>query len=286
MRAALLAAPLLLLAAPAVAQDVTNPPATAPVNPPETGGDRITVALGAASVPDYEGASSNEWIPAGAIIGRVSGIDFFTRGTQLYVDLVPDAPGPGTGLEFGPIVAARFDRTNKVDQPQVRALGKIDTAWEVGGFVGVTRTGVVTSDYDVLTLRLAYLRDVSDTHDSYVLTPQINYTTPLSTTTLVSLGASADYVGKGYGRTYFSVTPAQSLASGLRPFDAGKSGWKRLNLQAFAVQSLSGDLRRGWGIGAGVLYGRLFGRYKDSPIVRDVGDADQWSAAVGITYTF
>lgn len=273
-------------ATPALAQDATNPVATAPAQTPDTAGDRITIGLGAASVPDYEGASSNEWIPAAVVIGRVKGLDFFTRGTQLYVDFVPDGPGVGTNFELGAIAGARFDRTNKVDQPRVRALGKVDTAIEVGGFVGVSRTGVVTSDYDVLTARVGVVQDVSGTHKSYVVTPQINYTTPLSIRTLVSIGASADYVGKGYGRTYFSVTPAQSLTSGLRAYDASKSGWKRLNLQAFALQSLSGDIRRGWGVGGGVLYGRLLGRYKDSPIVADVGDRDQWTFAAGLSYTF
>lgn len=277
---------LALTAAPAFAQDVTNPVAAPPIETPDTGADRITIAAGVATVPRYEGADSNQFIPAAAVIGRVSGFDFFTRGTQLYVDIARDQPGPGLNTELGPIIGARFDRTNRVDNDQVAALGKIDTAWEVGGFFGVSQTGVITSDFDVLTARVAYLHDVSGTHGSYVITPQLNYSTPLSTRTLVSLGASADYVGKGYGRTYFSITPAQSAASGLPAYDAADSGWKRLNVQFFAVQSLSGDLRRGFAVGAGVLYGRLFGRYKDSPIVSDVGDADQWTAAAGLTYTF
>lgn len=273
----------LTLAAPAWAQNATNPAATPPAATPDDGGNRITVALGAAYVPDYEGASSNEIIPAAAVIGRAYGLDFFTRGTQLYVDLVPDRPGPGTDFEIGAIAGVRLDRTNKVDNRRVRALGKVDTAVELGGFVGVSRTGVITSEYDVLTARVAYVRDVANAYDSYVITPQINYTTPLSTRTLVSLGVSADYVGKKYGRTYFSVNGAQSLASGLPIYDASDSGWKRLNLQFFALQSLSGDLRRGFGIGGGVLYGRLFGRYKNSPVV---SDADQWSGVVGVSYTF
>lgn len=51
-------------------------------------------------------------------------------------------------------------------------------------------------------------------------------------------------------------------------------------------QSLSGDLRRGFGIGAGVIYGRMLGKYKRSPIVSDAGDASQLAAAIGLTYTF
>jgi outer membrane scaffolding protein for murein synthesis (MipA/OmpV family) len=247
---------------------------------------RLTVGVGAATLPDYEGADKNNVAPGAVLIGKVANHDFFTRGTQLYVNLIPSRSGPGTNVELGVIGAARLDRTSKVDNVQVRALGKIDTAWEAGGYVGISRTGVITSDYDTLTVRVAYVHDLSDVHDSYVVTPQVNYATPLSTRTLVSVGASADYVGKGYGRTYFAVTPAGSLASGLRTYSINDSGWKRYNLSAFVLQSLSGDLRRGFGLGAGVLYGRMLGKYKRSPIVSDVGDADQLAAAVGLTYTF
>jgi outer membrane protein len=103
---------------------------------------------------------------------------------------------------------------------------------------------------------------------------------------LVAFGLSADYAGKGFGRTYAAVTPIGTINSGLRTYDINDSGFRRVNVSAFALQSLSGDLRRGFGVGAGVLYGRMLGKYKDSPIVADVGDADQWLGAVGLTYTF
>ena len=91
-----------------------------------------------------------------------------------------DTGSVGINYEVGVIAAVRTDRTGRVDNRQVRALGKIDTAYEVGGFVGIGKTGVITSDYDTLTARVAYIHDVSGTHDSYVITPQVNYTTPLS----------------------------------------------------------------------------------------------------------
>ncbi|RUN75466.1 MipA/OmpV family protein [Sphingomonas sp. TF3] len=247
---------------------------------------RVTIGVGAATLPDYEGADENSITPGAIVVGKIADHDLFTRGTQLYFNLIPSGSGPGTNFELGVIGAVRLDRTNKVDDLRVRALGKLDTACEAGGYVGISRTGVITSDYDTLTVRVAYVHDLSDAYDSYVVTPQINYATPLSPRTLVSVGASADYVGKGYGRTYFGVTPAGAIASGLRAYSINDSGWKRYNLTAFVLQSLSGDLRRGFGLGAGVLYGRLLGDYKRSPIVSDVGDADQLAAAVGLTYTF
>lgn len=277
----------LTAATPAFAQDTTAAPAaTQPDAPVADDPNRITIGVGVANLPDYDGADENQWSPAAIVVGRLGGFDFFTRGTQLYVDLARDRPGPGTNFELGVIGGVRLDRTGGIRNDQVDALGDIDTAYEVGGFVGVSRTGVITSDYDTLTARVGFVQDVSNTHDSFVLTPQLNYTTPLSLSTLVSVGVSADYVGRGYNRTYSGVNAAQSLASGLRAFDASDEGFRRVNLSAFALQSLTGDLRRGLAVGGGVLYGRLLGRAKDSPIVRDVGDRDQWSFAGGLTYTF
>ncbi|WP_235512629.1 MipA/OmpV family protein [Sphingomonas sp. Leaf17] len=287
MTLSLTAAAAMALATPALAQ--TSEPNTAPATPaPDAPADtsRVTVGIGVATLPDYEGADSNSITPGAVAIGKVKGFDFFTRGTQLYVNLIPNAGGVGINYELGVIGGVRLDRTNRVDNAQVRALGKLDTAYELGGYVGIGKTGVITSDYDTVTARVAFVHDVSGAYDSYVITPQLNYTTPLSYTTLVSLGASADYVGKGYGRTYFGVTPIGALSSGLRVYDIDDSGFKRVNLSFFALQSLSGDLRRGFGVGAGVLYGKMLGKYKDSPIVSDVGDADQWAGAVGLTYTF
>src|SRR3546814_3428917 len=52
------------------------------------------------------------------------------------------------------------------------------------------------------------------------------------------------------------------------------------------MQGLTGDLLHGLSIAAGVSYSRMLGKYADSPIVADAGDADQWVGAVGLSYTF
>ncbi|WNO53826.1 MipA/OmpV family protein [Stakelama saccharophila] len=268
----------IVAALPAAAQSSTEAP--------DLRGDRVTIGAGVASLPDYEGSDDSQIAPLGVVIGQVSGIEFWTRGTDLYVDLIPDAPGPGTHFEAGPIAGVNLNRTGKVDDPQVAALGKLDTAVEVGGFVGISRQGVLTSDYDRLSARIAVTADVAGAHDSYVVSPQVAYSTPLSRQTYVSLNLSADYVGKGYGRTYYDVTPAGSAASGLSPYAVAGSGFKSVTAGLFGIQSLSGDLLHGLGLGAGVAYTRILGDYADSPIVADAGSADQWLAAVGLSYTF
>lgn len=268
---------LIAIAAPAAAQDESPPPIDT--------GDTLTVAIGAGYAPSYEGSDDYVLIPAAAIRGKLSGFNFYTRATALYVDLIPEGPGETLDLSFGPIVNVRLDRTSRIKDAQVRALGKIDTAIELGGFVGVAKTGVVTSAYDTLSFRVGYQRDVSDTHDSYIVTPAIEYGTPLSVDTYVGLSLSADYVGDGYADTYFDVTPAGAAASGLAPYSAD-GGFKNVSVGLLGNYAISGDLRRGLSLFAVGNYSRLLGDFADSPIVADAGDADQWLGAVGIAYTF
>ena len=53
-----------------------------------------------------------------------------------------------------------------------------------------------------------------------------------------------------------------------------------------ASQSLSGDLRRGWGLFGTASYKRLVGDFKRSPIVADRGSATQWFVSAGVGYSW
>lgn len=274
----LIALALLCAAAPAFAQEDA-------AAPDSDGGDTVTIGLGGGIAPSYEGSDNYVFIPAGALRGKVSGHNFYTRGTQLYFDLIPEGPGDDLDLAFGPVGAVRLNRTSRIKDARVRALGELDAAIEVGAFAGVAKSGVITSDFDNLSFRVSYLRDVSDTHDSYIVTPSIEYGTPLSRTIYVGASLSADYVGDGYARTYFGVTPAGAAASGLAPYDLD-GGFKSVGVGLLGNLSLSGDLRRGFSLFALGGYSRLLGKFKRSPIVSTAGDADQYFGALGVAYTF
>jgi outer membrane scaffolding protein for murein synthesis (MipA/OmpV family) len=284
MKTMLLAAAAALLAgaSPAFAQaDASSTPA--PLPDPNDRSDTFTIGAGVGVVPDYEGSNDYRLIPAAAVRGRVGGIAFSTRATYLYVDLVP----PGAGkleLDAGPIVGVRLNRTGKIKDDFVARLPDRKAAIEVGGFVGASLHGL-TNPYDVLSVRLDVVKDVGNGHGSTVVTPTIDFGTPLSRTLYVGASLSADWVGDGYADEYFSITPTDSLASGLRSFDAdgGYKGWKAGLL---VNQSLSGDLTRGLSLFGTGTYGRLAGDFKRSPIVADRGSAGQWFGAIGLGYTF
>src|SRR4051794_25508876 len=172
------------LASPALAQ---SEPVAAQLPSPEdiANRDTLTIGLGAAIVPDYEGSDDYRVIPAGAVRGKYRGFAFSTRGTYLYVDVIPQ--NGKVDVDLGPIVGARFNSRRHIDDDVVKLLPRRKTAIEVGAFAGISFHGV-TNPYDVLALRIDVLHDVGSAHKSTVFSPNLEFATPVSRTTYV--GAS------------------------------------------------------------------------------------------------
>ncbi|QIG78679.1 MipA/OmpV family protein [Stakelama tenebrarum] len=249
-------------------------------------GDFAIVGAAGTVTPDYEGSDDYRLSPVPGAAGRVGGIGFQLAGNRLSVDLMPDILESGWKLQAGPLAAVNFNRTSpkSIDQPEIAALGDVGTAIEVGGYIGIAKTAVVTSEYDRISLTLSYRHDVNGVHDSGVWTPTLSYLTPLSRKALVSVFVSADHVENAYADTYYSITPAGSVASGLPVYDAD-GGWKNWGMGLGGAYALSGDLTGGLLLVGGVGYRRLLGDFADSPVV-GVGSADQWLGVAGLAYSF
>jgi outer membrane protein len=250
----------------------------------------LTVGVGVASVPTYDGSDDSRMIFGPQLRGKVKDYAFFTRGPALFFDAIPNRDDSGIDFQLGPVVGVRTDRTSRkqINDSAVEALGKRDTAIEVGGYVGIGKTGIITSAYDNLSARVAVTKDVGGAHESYIVTPAIEYFTPLSIRSFAGIGVSADYVGKKFGRYYSDIDAAGALASGLPVYTRGgaDSGFRRVNANLTGGYSLSGDIRKGWVVVGMVGYSRMLGRYADSPVVAIAGSKDQFIGAIGVGYTF
>lgn len=268
-------------ATPAFAQE--EPPAEVA----QEGAARLTIGAGVARVPDYEGSDDARWTPLPAANGTIAGMSFILLGNRASMDLIPNDTGPAWDFQLGPVAVVNLNRTNidSIEDPRVAALGEIDTAVEVGGYVGIGKTGLVTSDYDKLSVSLSYRHDVTGIHKSGIWTPAIAYTTPLSTKALVGLFASAEIVQDRYARTYFGVTPAGSAASGL-PVFTPEGGQKDITAGALFTHSLTGDLTKGLSLVTGFTYRRLVGDFADSPLVSVAGSRHNWTFGAGLALTF
>ena len=280
--AALLAAAL--TATPAIAQDTAPPavPNEPPLPDPNDRSDYLMIGAGAGITADYEGSDEYRLIPGAAIRARFSGISISSRGTYLYADLIPG--GQGLDIELGPIAGVRLNRTGKIKDDVVDLLPERNVAIELGGFAGVSFKGL-TNPYDALTFRVDAVKDFGNAHESWVLTPTVDFSTPLSRTFFAGASLSADFVQNDFADYYFGISPADTLASGLATYnpDGGIKSWQ---IGLLLNQSLSGDLRKGFSLFGLGSYKRLVGDFKDSPIVQDRGSATNWFGAVGLGYSW
>src|SRR5579884_1796396 len=281
MRYVICAALAVSVSSPLFAQ--TQP--TAMPTPEEIAGkDMVTVAVGGAVVPDYEGSNDYRIISAAAIRGKVSGISFTTRGSYLYVDVLPNSGK--VSFDLGPIVGARFNSRRHIKDDIVELLPRRKTAWEAGGFAGVSFHGL-TNPYDSLSLRLDVLHDIGRAHKSTTFSPNLEFSTPLSRRTYVGATIGAEFVSNRFADYYFSISPADSLATGgvLPAFNAS-GGMKNWKAGLLVNQSITGDLLHGFSIFGLGQYSRLVGDFKRSPIVSQRGSANQWLGALGLAYTW
>jgi len=268
----------LMIASPAFAQEAENP-----LPSPEEAGSGFTIALGVGTTPDYVGSDDYRLIPAAAVRGTIGNVSFSTKSTYLYADFFRRPP-QGLDLDLGPIAGVRLNRTGKIDDPVVRLLPDLKTAYEVGGFAGVSLHNI-TNPYDSLSFRLDVVHDIGSAHESTVFSPNVDFSTPLSRRTYASASVGMDFVSNRFADYYFSITPADSAISGLPVFnaDGGLQKWKAGIL---VNQSITGDLTGGLSIFGTANYSRLVGDFKRSPIVSLRGSPNQWLLAAGVAYTF
>jgi outer membrane scaffolding protein for murein synthesis (MipA/OmpV family) len=285
MRHLICAAAAAVLAAPALAQSA--PTAGALPSPEEVANrDSVTVGAGAAIVPDYEGSDDYRIIPAAAIRGKVGGFSFSTRGTYFYFDAIPHRGTSKLDFNVGPIIGARFNKRTHIKDDIVDQLPSRKMAIEAGAFAGVS-LHELTNPYDTLAFRVDVTHDVAGAHKSTVFGPNAEFSTPLSRRTYASAKVGAEFVSNKFADYYYSITPADSVATGgvLPPFNAS-GGMKDWKAGVLVNQSVTGDLLHGISIFGAGQYSRLVGDFRRSPIVSQRGSAGQWLGALGLAYTW
>ena len=269
---------LACLASPALAQESDGALPT-----PEEAANNWTIAVGGGYSPDYSGSDDYHLIPAAAVRGHIGPVSITTRSTYLYADVIPRGSG-NWEFNFGPIVGVRSNRTGKIRDDVVALLPDRRRAYEAGAFAGISYHGL-TNPYDSLSFRLDAVHDVGSAHESTVISPSLDFATPLSRFTYASLGIGADFVSNRFADYYFSVSPAEAVLSGLPAFDAD-GGMKSWNVGLLLNQAITGDLTGGLSVFGTVNHTRLVGDFKRTPIVATRGSATQWLAAAGLAYTW
>jgi outer membrane protein len=234
------------------------------------------IGLGVGSVPDYEGSDDNEGTVApfgrynwssGRYIS-LGGTANAERAARLKMDLLTKE----TPWELGPVLQYRMKRDD-VDNNQVDNMKDVDSATEAGAFLGWSA--------DRMRLSTTFVTDVSDEYNGSVWYLNGYYDFPINEQFKLSLGAHVTWASDNYMETYFGVDSTDAARSGLPRYSAD-SGFKDSGLSVIGNYQFN----KTWGMAGLINYTHMMNDAKDSPLVDDVGDKDQYKAFVAVTYSF
>jgi outer membrane protein len=228
---------------------------------------RVRVGLGAQVRPEWRGSDDYE-------VGPLWDIDV-ARGSNPFKFEAEDDPFgisliSKNGFSFGPAANIEWKRKESdVGAP----LGNVKTTFEAGGFVQY---------YPSKSIRLrADLRKGLGGHGGLVGSVGADWIARDGDRYVFSIGPRVLFSDRKYERAYFGVTPEAALASGLPAYrpDSG--------IHAVAAESnLSYQFNNRFGMFGYARYERLVGDAGRSPIIREFGSRNQWSAGAGLSYTF
>jgi MipA family protein len=257
------------LAQPASTGDAVDPVDTAPGD-----GIRATLGAGAGVAPDYEGSDYYQAVPLWNL--NVSNLYHPKTYVQVFGPLLRSNFIPDDHWRLG--VAGQFiKKRNNVHNDAVDALKSVDASAMLGLVGGYDFLADPRRD---LVLEVEARQDVAN-DNGFLATIRGAYRARLTE----SLGMVA-YVGStwaddDYMSSYFGIDAADAAASGLDQFDADE-GFKDVSFGG----AVNYRFLERWSVAFLGTYARLLNDAKDSPIVDDVGDANQFFGGALINYPF
>ena len=235
------------------------------------------LGLGISYRPDYEGSENYE---AGiAPFGRynmesgryisLGGTAGSERAARLKMNILTSA----TAWEIGPVIQYRFKRGGNVENNKVSHMQTVPNEQEAGGFIGWHTGG--------LSFNVTGVYDISGESDGTLFYFSGLYRMPVNDRFEMAVGANTTWASNDYMQTYFGVSGPDAASSGLPRYSAN-SGIKDANI------GLTGHYKftKTWGIIGNVNYSRMLNDAEDSPIVKNVGDKNQYTGILALTYSF
>lgn len=233
---------------------------------------RNLLALGAISVPDFEGSADKTAAPL--LIGRV---DLGQHGSLRLAGLGVqyNLLGEKSAWAFGPVLSFRAPRDADVDDEVVQRLREVERATEFGFFVeyGVRDT---LAQGDRIGLGLE-----AKGGNGSQLALSASYQAARQGAFQLGLDVRAVFANDEYMESYFSVDADNSARSGLARY-AATGGIKSMSLGFTGTY----DLDRHWAVIGRVSFSRLLGDARDSPIVQVRGNPSAVSAGLALAYRF
>jgi outer membrane protein len=237
--------------------------------PPVPGEWTVTVGVEGTVAPAFEGSSQYLFSPMPVFflrpVGHAARFRSERDGASIaLLNLGSFAAGPAAKFK-----SARYES----DSGQLRGLGDVDWALEIGGFAEYWPS-------EWLRTRIEVRRGFNG-HDGIVADLTADVVVPLLERWTVSGGPRVTFADGKATAPYFSINAAQARASGLPEFDA-KGGLHSIGVGAQVRYQWTPQ----WSSRLFVEYERLAGDAASSPLVAQRGSPDQVTVGAGVTYSF
>jgi MipA family protein len=228
----------------------------------------VTVGGRGAVSPPYEGAPNDVVRPS---------LVFNVRRADKPFRFTPPDDGGSLSLisskhfDFGPVLNFRSGRG---DTGRLQGFDKIGFAVEPGLFANVWATDWLRARVQVRQGVLGHHGTVGDTGIDYIHTGK---------RWDFSIGPRYGFGDARYMDTYFGVTPIEAARSPLldKPFEPG-AGARYAGIETAYGYQWTRRIRAVIDVG----YHRLVNKAADSPVVAVAGSRNQYTAGIGVTYSF
>jgi outer membrane protein len=234
----------------------------------------LTLGLGAAYAPDYEGSDDYEAAP----LWNIKAADLYHPETYFQIAGLGFSSNllPNPHFRLGLTGAYRADYDN-VDDSAVQNLKGTEDAFLIGPTLGYDFLAEPQRD---AALEVDVLYDAAHGNGG-VVTPRFRAGMPVGDKLKAEGRVSATWASGDYMGNWFSVNQRDATRSGLDTYDADE-GFKDLTLGGSLTWAFLGS----WSLTGLASYSRMLGDAEDSPVVDEAGDANQLRAGLLVNYTF
>lgn len=227
----------------------------------------LSVGVGPEYRPDYFGSDDYEVVADPQVYVKFRNFVFLDNdGADL-------ALFGFSGFAFGPSIRLVGDRDEE-DNPELAGLDRIDRTLEVGGFAA-------TRFANRVLVRFKVRKGVTGGHDGLIVDAAGTVLLFRNGRFSTSVSGNASWIGENYAETYFSISPEESVATGLPTFDAD-SGFRDVGGSVNAYVNLG----KRWSLNPYVGYRRVKHDIAQAPIISILGDRNQFSAGFHLMREF
>ena len=158
------------------------------------------------------------------------------------------------------------------DYPSLAGLNNIATSYEVG----------IKAGYSFQWIRpWAAIRYGFGGYSGLIGETGLEFVFQPTQVTEFTVGPRASFASSDYMQTYLGVTPQEAARSRLWAYEPG-GGFKGVGVEMTGRYQFTPE----WAVVGELIYERLIGQAADSPIVQIGGDANQFTAKLGLSYKF